>query len=225
MRAKNYFGLNIDFEYIFPQDRESYNNFIRKAAASLREAGFILTTSLAPKTSAAQSGLLYEAHDYPEHGKTVDHVILMTYEWGYTYGPARPVAPLNLVEQVIQYAVSVIPSQKIFMGIPNYGYDWTLPFVRGSAAKSISNPEAVNLAARVGARIFFDNTAQSPHFNYYDANGRRHEVWFEDARSINAKLRLANLYGLGGVSYWTINSFFAQNWVVLNSLFNVEKVI
>lgn len=225
MKEKNYYGLNIDFEYIFPQDREAYNRFIQKAATRLHAEGYILTTSLAPKTSAGQSGLLYEAHDYPAHGKTVDHVILMTYEWGYTYGPARAVAPLNLVEQVLQYAVSVIPRQKIFMGIPNYGYDWTLPFVRGSSAQSLTNPGAVDLAARVGARIFFDEEAQSPHFSYYDSTGRRHEVWFEDARSINAKLRLADRYGLGGVSYWTINSFFAQNWLVLGSLFNVQKVL
>lgn len=225
LREKDYYGLNIDFEYIYPQNRQAYNSFIQKAAARLHEAGYILSTSLAPKTGAGQPGLLYEAHDYPVHGGAADHVILMTYEWGYTYGPARPVAPLNLVERVIQYAVSAIPSQKILMGIPSYGYDWTLPFVRGSAAQSLTSPGAVDLAARVGARIFFDEEAQSPHFSYYDSAGRRHEVWFEDARSIHAKLRLANRYELGGVSYWTINSFFAQNWLVLSSLFQVQKLL
>lgn len=225
MRSKNYFGLNVDFEYIFPEDREAYNAFIQNASTRLHAAGYILTTSLAPKTSASQRGLLYEAHDYPAHGRYTDHVILMTYEWGYTYGPAQAVAPLNLVEQVIQYAVSVIPNQKIFMGIPNYGYDWTLPFVRGSVAQSLTNPGAVELAGRVGARILYDEEAQSPHFSYYDTNSKRHEVWFEDARSINAKLRLADRYGLGGVSYWTINSYFSQNWLVLNSLLRVQKVL
>lgn len=225
MKSKNYSALNIDFEYIFSQDRQAYNRFIQKTAVRIHESGYILTTSLAPKTSASQSGLLYEAHDYPAHGRTVDYVILMTYEWGYTFGPARPVAPLNLVEQVIQYAVSVIPNKKIMMGIPNYGYDWTLPFVRGSVARSLTNPGAVELAAQVGARIYFDEQAQSPHFSYYDASGRRHVVWFEDARSINAKIQLADLYGLGGVSYWTINSYFSQNWIVLNSLVDVQKVL
>lgn len=225
LRERKYFGLNVDFEYIYPQDREDYNRFIQNTADRLHNAGFILTTSLAPKTSASQRGLLYEAHDYAAHGRFVDHVILMTYEWGYTYGPARPVAPLNLVEQVIQYAVSVIPNQKIFMGIPNYGYDWTLPFVQGSVAQSLTNPGAVELAGRVGAKILYDEEAQSPHFSYYGPNSKRHEVWFEDARSIDAKLRLADRYGLGGVSYWTINSYFSQNWLVLNSLYRVEKVL
>lgn len=224
LQEKNYFGLNIDFEYIYQQDRESYNDFLRKTVNKLRPLGYFVTTSLAPKTSAGQRGLLYEAHDYPVHGTLADHVILMTYEWGYTYGPARPVAPLNLVEQVIKYAVSVIPSEKILMGMPNYGYDWTLPFVRGTSAKSLTNQGAVRLAAEVGAQIRFDSEAQSPFFQYYDSNGKKHSVWFEDARSVEAKLRLADRYQLGGVSYWTINSFFPQNWLVLESLFLIRKV-
>ena len=225
MKTKKYYGLNIDFEYILQSDREAYNSFLKTASGRLHDAGFILSTSIAPKTAASQRGLLYEAHDYPVHGRYADFVVIMTYEWGYTYGPAMAVAPINLVEQVIRYAVSVIPNQKIFMGIPNYGYDWTLPFVKGTAAKPLTNPGAVSLAARVGARIYFDAAAQSPYFNYYDVSGRRHEVWFEDARSINAKLRLADRYGLAGVSYWTVNSYFAQNWLVLNSTFTVKKVL
>ncbi|MCI1965455.1 MAG: glycosyl hydrolase family 18 protein [Oscillospiraceae bacterium] len=225
MQEKNYYGLNLDFEYIYPADRESYNRFLQNAVEKMHSLGYIVVTSLAPKNSAEQPGLLYEAHDYPAHGEHADYIILMTYEWGYTYGPARPVAPLNLVEKVIQYAVSVIPPEKILMGMPNYGYDWTLPFVRGTSARSLTNPGAVELAAKVGANILFDEEAQSPHFNYFSAEGKKHTVWFEDARSIRAKLELAHRYGLSGVSYWTANSYFSQNWLVLSSLFDVTKVL
>jgi len=222
---KVYFGLDVDFEYILQSDKENYNKFLRKVTARLHPLGYIVTTALAPKTSGSQSGLLYEAHDYPAQGTIVDHVILMTYEWGYTYGPARAIAPINEVEKVIKYAVSVIPSKKILMGIPNYAYDWTLPFVRGSSASPLTNPAAVRLAAKVGARIQFDTVAQSPFFDYYDSSAKHHIVWFEDARSIEAKMKLVNKYGLGGVSYWTINTFFSQNWLVLNSMFTVAKVL
>lgn len=225
MSSKNYYGLNIDFEYIYREDRENYNNFLRKVTARLHPLGYSVSTSLAPKNSANQPGLLYGAHDYPVHGALVDHVILMTYEWGYTYGPAQAVAPIDQVERVLQYAVSVIPSRKILMGIPNYGYDWTLPFVQGSSAQSLSNTGAVELAAQVGAQIQFDETSKSPFFTYYDSSGKQHEVWFEDARSIQAKLLLVDKYHLGGVSYWTVNTFFPQNWIVLESMYNVIKVI
>lgn len=225
MKEKNYYGLNIDFEYIFPRDKENYNNFLRKTVNRMHSLGYIVVTALAPKTNGSQPGLLYEAHDYATHGILADHVILMTYEWGYLMGPPRAVAPVNLVEDVLVYAVSVMPSKKIFMGIPNYGYDWTLPFVRGTAARPLTNVGAVNLAAQVGARIQFDQTAQTPFFNYYDKSGRQHIVWFEDARSIEAKLKLVGKYNLGGVSYWTINSFFPQNWVVQDNMFNIKKVL
>lgn len=225
LKQKNYYGLNIDFEYIYSRDRENYNRFLKKTTETLHPLGYLVVTSLAPKTSASQPGLLYEAHEYPVHGELADYVVLMTYEWGYTYGPARPVAPLNLVEQVIRYAVSAMPANKILMGIPNYGYDWTLPFVRGSSARSLTNPGAVELASQVGARILFDEEAQSPHFSYFSADGKKHTVWFEDARSIRAKLELAHRYGLAGVSYWTVNSYFSQNWLVLSSLFDVTKLL
>jgi spore germination protein len=182
-------------------------------------------TAVAPKLSAAQTGLLYEAHDYPFHGATVDKVILMTYEWGYLSGPPQAVAPLNQVKRVLDYAVSVIPRNKILMGIPNYGYDWVLPYVRGTKATTFSNVEAVARALRNKADIKYDAAAQSPYFNYYDSQKRQHIAWFEDARSIVQKLNLVDEYKLAGISYWTIERPFPQNLVVLNSMYNVKKVV
>ena len=225
LKSKNYYGLDIDLEYIYPKDREKYNDFIRKTVARLKPLGYTVTTALAPKPSGDIKGLLYESHDYPVHGATVSHVILMTYEWGYTSGPAMAVAPINNVKKILDYAVTVIPSKKIFMGVPNYGYDWTLPFKPGTKAVALGNVEAVDLARRVKATIQYDYTAQAPFFNYYSANGRKHVVWFEDARSINVKLRTANQYNLGGVSYWTIGKYFPQNWLVQNSLFDIKKLL
>lgn len=222
---KNYFGINIDFEYIYPYDRQSYNFFLQRLTDTLEPLGYLTSTSIAPKISATQPGLLYEAHDYPVHGREVNRVILMTYEWGYTYGPPMAVAPLNEVRRVLNYAVTAIPREKILMGIPNYGYDWTLPYVRGSSATPVSNTGAVNLARQNNAAIQYDLTAQSPFFNYYDENRSQHIVWFEDARSIEAKLRLVNEFNLAGVSYWTIGRYFPQNWLILNSLYNVRKVL
>jgi spore germination protein len=225
LKEKNYYGLDIDFEYIYPEDKELYNNFLRKATSKLKPMGYTVTTALAPKTSASQRGVVYEAHDYPVHGALADHVVIMTYEWGYTYGPPLAVAPINEVEKVINYALTEIPSKKILMGIPNYGYDWTLPYTPGTAAKTVTNTKAVDLAGDVGGAIQYDPESQAPFFNYYDSEGKQHVVWFEDARSIEAKLKLASRKNLGGVSYWTINKYFPQNWLVVNSLFNIKKLL
>lgn len=223
LNDKNYAGLDVDFEYVYPSDREAYNNFLREIANRIKPLGYILTTAVAPKISANQPGLLYEAHDYPVHGEVADHVIIMTYEWGYTYGPPMAVAPINEVERVLRYAVSAIPSRKILMGMPNYGYDWTLPYRRGSRANAISNLQAVNLAINNGATIQYDETSQAPFFYYTDENGARHVVWFDDARSLTARLKLVEKYNLGGVSYWTINRLFRTLWYTLRALYDVNR--
>ena len=221
----DYYGINVDFEYVYPFDRQSYNQFLRRLTDRMHTLGYLVMTALAPKISDDQQGLLYSAHDYAFHGQTADYVVLMTYEWGYTYGPAMAVSPINMVRRVLNYAKDVIPAGKILMGVPNYGYNWTLPFVQGTAARPITNVGAVTLAGQVRAAIQFDELAQAPFFRYYDGEGRQHEVWFEDARSLQAKYRLVNEYGLGGISYWNLNNLFRTNFIVLESMYSVEKVL
>ena len=86
--------------------------FVENAVSRLSPYGFFVNTDLAPKTSDTQPGLLYEAHDYAALGAASDRVFLMTYEWGYTYGPPMAVAPLNRVREVVEYAVTEIPTEK-----------------------------------------------------------------------------------------------------------------
>ena len=161
--------------------------------------------------------------DYPELGAAADTSFLMTYEWGYTYSEPRAVAPINLVAKVVSYAASVIPRDKLLMGMPNYGYNWEIPWVEGSPARSLSNQEAVALANEYGVEILFDAQAATPHFNYSDSSSS-HEVWFEDARSIQAKMDLVREFELAGVSFWHIGTYFAQAWEVLTANFLVNKI-
>ena len=224
LEKQGYAGVDIDFEYIPPEDAESYTAFIREVRARLEPLGTIVMVALAPKTSAGQRGLLYEAHDYQMLGEAADYVLLMTYEWGYALSEPMAVAPINKIEPVVRFATSVIPPAKIFMGIPNYGYDWPLPYIKGQTrARSLGNVQAVEQAIQVGAPIQFDETAQSPHYNYW-RDRAEHEVWFEDARSIRTKLALAGEYQLHGISIWNIMRYFPQLWLVLNNLYEIEKL-
>ncbi len=226
LRQKGYYGLNVDFERIAPENREAYNNFLRKVVAALHPLGYVVSTALAPKPEDYTGGAWHGAHDYRAHGEIVDFVIIMTYEWGWSGGPPYAVAPIDLVEDVVRYAVSVIPPEKIIIGVPLYGYDWTLPYMPGGPwARRVSPQQALQLAAQYGAQIQFDQQTQSPYFNYRDANGVEHVVWFEDARSVEAKYLLVNKYGLRGVSYWLLGLEFPQNWAVLNNMFNIVKVV
>lgn len=224
MGEKGYGGLDIDFEYVPSEVGEAYVAWLAYIGGRLRENGYFLMTALAPKVSADQKGLLYEGHDYYGIGRVSDYVLLMTYEWGYTYGPPMAVAPIPQVRRVLDYAVTEIPVEKIYMGIPNYGYNWTLPFVRGtSKAKSIGNVEAIEIAARYNAEILYDETAMSPYFYYTDEEGRAHTVWFEDARSIDAKMSLIREYGFYGAGVWNVMRTFPQGWLVMSERYSIRK--
>ncbi len=226
MRQKGYYGLNIDFERIPPEDRQLYNSFLRRVVNELRPLNYPVSTALAPKPEDYQTGAWHGAHDYKAHGEIVDFVVIMTYEWGWSGGPPFAVAPLNLVRDVIEYAVSVIPPEKILMGMPLYGYDWPLPYMPGGGwARRVSPARAIQLAAQYGAIIQYDPISESPFFNYRDTQGIDHVVWFEDVRSVKAKLLLVNRYGLRGVSYWVLGLPFPQNWYILNDMFNIVKVV
>lgn len=216
VRDRGYAGVDIDFEYVLPEDRVLYAEFVGKVRDRLGEYGYRVSVAVAPKTSDGQRGILVEGIDYAMLGENADKIFLMTYEWGYTYGPPMAVSPLDKVRQVIEYALEKLPAEKLIMGIPNYGYDWPRPYVRGvTRARTIGNVEAVNLASEMGAVIQYAPIAQAPWFTY-SAQGTAHEVWFEDPRSIEAKLNLAREYDLSGVGYWNLMRPFQANWIMLN---------
>ncbi len=225
MKQKSYQGLNIDFENVLPADRELYNQFLQRAVERLHEEGFFVSTALAPKISEQQIGLLYEAHDYKAHGLIADFVVLMTYEWGWRLGPPRAISPLNEIIKVLDYAIKVIPANKILFGFQLYARDWLLPHLQGQEAETFSMQEAISRAVTYGAVIQYDAVAQSPFYRYRDSQGRMHEVWFEDARSAQAKFDIVKAYNLKGISYWALGYPFPQNWALLEDNFTVRKLI
>ncbi|PGC83808.1 glycosyl hydrolase family 18 protein [Bacillus toyonensis] len=215
--------IHFDFESVAPEDREAYNRFLRNVKTRL-PSGYTLSTTLVPKTSSNQKGKFFEAHDYKAQGQIVDFVVIMTYDWGWQGGPPMAISPIGPVKEVLQYAKSQMPPQKIMMGQNLYGFDWKLPFKQGNPpAKAISSVAAVALARKYNVPIRYDFTAQAPHFNYFDENGVQHEVWFEDSRSVQSKFNLMKEQGIGGISYWKIGLPFPQNWRLLVENFTITK--
>ncbi|MBR6816509.1 MAG: LysM peptidoglycan-binding domain-containing protein [Clostridia bacterium] len=221
MREKGYRILDIDFEFVPAAQASVYAQLVARLRTAVNAMGGEVMVALAPKTSRTQKGLLYEGHDYRLLGEAADRLLLMTYEWGYTYGPPMAVAPLNKVEEVVRFAVGEIPAQKLYLGIPAYGYEWSLPYRQGTAAKSLAPQEAVRLAISADAQILYEEEQQAPYFYYTDKTGE-HVVWFEDARSVAAKYALAAQYGLYGVSFWNLMRPFPQSWLVLNNRYQIR---
>lgn len=224
LKDKKYAGLNIDFEFLGKELREDYNQFLRKVTKALHDAGFIVCTSLAPKTSGTQSGAWYESHDYPAQGKIVDFVILMTYEWGWSGGPPMPVSPITQVKRVVNYALSVMPANKIVMSIPLYGYDWTLPYEQGGKfAKALNPIQAVQLARKHNVSIQYDEKEEAPSFKYTDNQGRSHIVWFEDLRTMDAMFEFVKEKNLRGISFWNLAFRYPPIWPMLQDYFDIRK--
>ena len=135
------------------------------------------------------------------------------------------VAPMPQVRRVLDYALTEIPREKIFLGVPTYGYDWPIPYEQGrTKAVSVSPNEALRLARQYGAEISYDERAQAPYFRYTAPNGMAHEVWFEDARASLAKFALAQESGLQGVGLWNLMRNAPQTYLVLHGAFDIEKL-
>ncbi len=224
MQSKGYYGLNINFEKLYPEDRYLYNDFLRNAVDFFHQYGYPVSTALVPKTYDMTTGEWWGGHDYKAQGEIVDFVIIMTYDWGCIACPPMAVAPVNEIRKVLDYAITVIPRDKILMGIPFYGFDWTLPFKSGDIANLVGYRDALELATKYNATIQYDTLYQAPFFNYIDESNRQHVVWYEDARSFKAKYDLVNEYALRGVSYWALGTSAPQNWPVLSYMFHIIKL-
>jgi len=224
MKEKGYTGLDIDFEMVPRDAREGLHSFLAQARAFMHAEGFLLTSAIESMVRDDQPGLIFEGFDYAVQGKYNDYVTIMTYDWGHLTGPPMAVSPINEVRRVIEFAVTRIPREKILMGIPAYGYAWKIPWEAGTRATVIQAQGGPIIAARNGANIEYNNLWQTPWFRYTEPNGQQREAWFEDARSLLAKFELVHEFGLGGVSYWTVNNPFMQNWTLIDELWKVKKV-
>lgn len=220
---RGYQWVDVDFEYLRAEDARAYARFLARLRRALAPGGRPLIAALAPKTSADQPGRLYEGVDYHLIAQSVDHALLMTYDWGNLSGPPMAVAPLPEVRRVVEYALTEFTPSQLFLGVPNYGYDWSLPYRQGGRTRSLNNVEAVRLAWDRRAAIRYDEQAQAPWFRYVDGQGGEHEVWFEDARSIQAKVRLALDYGLYGIGVWNLDRPFPQGWAVVNAMAEIRS--
>lgn len=218
-------GVLIDFENLYPEDRDLFTNFIRLLYERLHAVDKILVVNIAAKWEDLPDRPWAGFFDYRALSPYMDIAAIMTYEWGYRSGPPFPIAPLPYVERVLDYAIeNEIEASQILMGMVFYGYNWELPYNPDTLATTVTLPRVWDLARIHNSDIIFDSESQTPHMLYIDEIGIQHEVWFEDALSHYLKYQLAQTYDLRGVFYWIINFPFDATWYIVSNLFNIEKV-
>ncbi len=225
LRTKGFYGVNLGFQSILPEDIPLYINFVGNLTTQLHAEGYQVFVTLIPSTYGYISGLQMEIPYFSTIGQIVDYVILMSYQWSTAFMPTVAQTTVNFLEDYLNYVMTQIPPEKIFIGLTRIAYDWELPYVEGETfGAALTNADAIHLANQVGAQIKYDNTTQTPYFNY-NTSGVEHFVWFKDARSINEIVSLIPEYGLKGISVWNIMYYAPQTWLVLNTQYEIETVL
>ncbi|MCO1604237.1 glycosyl hydrolase family 18 protein [Desulfosporosinus nitroreducens] len=205
-------GVNLDLEKAAPADRPLFSQLIQTWSAMFKEENLVVSIDVPAKTSDDPLNAWRGSFDYRPIGRAVDEVILMTYEEHWSESEPGSVASIPWVTQVLDYAIANIPRDKIYMGIPMYGYDWP----ENGTGKVIGYQRATELARRYGAPLQWDARQRSTYFRY-ETRGVRHTVYFEDPRSLREKLELATQKGIRGVALWEMNLSYPQFWEVLQT--------
>lgn len=224
LKEKGYRGVNISFQYINVSNIFYYNSFFALITSRLSSEGYIVFVTIDPNISNIDEEVSFEKVDYAILNQLAQNIIFMNYQWATNINPPNPISSIFNLNVFLKYVNSLIPPEKIIIGIPTIGYDWELPFLAGlSSINVLSYDGAVDLAREYNVSIEFDELSQTPYFTY-DVNNSHHIVWFIDARSINGLLDLVIKYNLHGSGIWSITVYNPQLWLIINSQFNIEKI-
>ncbi|EGI2115160.1 sporulation protein, partial [Listeria monocytogenes] len=219
---KGYGGVNIDFERVRAEDRDLFTGFLRQLSERLRPSGYVLTIAVPAKTSEDISWL--KGYDYGGIGAVVNYMFIMAYDWHHAGSEPGPVAPITEVRRTIEFAIKSVPRRKLIIGVPLYGYNWSVPYKPGTVASAISNQNAIKTAMRYQSSIQYSKEYKSPFFRYKDQAGQTHEVWFEDVRSMSEKMVLVRKFGLQAIGAWQLTLGFTPGPWLLRKFFTIRKV-
>jgi spore germination protein YaaH len=203
-------GIDIDYENLATADLVGFAEFVAELGSALHEQGRSLTVALRAATDGAAPEV---AQLYRAVGTVADEVRVMAYDLSWNESDPGSVAPVTWVEDVLDFAVAHVPRERIVLGLAGHGYDWPA----GSYGDDLMWADAVALADHYDRTVQWDNQAKSPWLAYTTGDGGEHTVWFEDSRSLAAKLRVAVDRGVGGVFLWRLGGEDPQIWALLKS--------
>jgi spore germination protein len=205
---KQYDGINIDFELLPPTQRDNLTSFMAELYPKMKNINKTLIISVFPQVDVAED--VSGAYNYPELAKNADFLQIMTYDHHWSTSGPGAIAPIDWYEKNIKYAIDNCGGpQKVIIGVGAYGYDWV-----DKKGETITYVDAIVRAEQHGADIKYDEDAQAPHFTYKD-----HEVWFENDKSIAAKLDVIAKYNPAGIAIWRLGQEQPEIWSVIDGKF------
>jgi spore germination protein len=228
LKKKGYYGVNVTYQLLNNATLSAFENFNTRAYTRLKNEGFAYFITISPNAVFTADRISFEKVDYTKILQEVDGAVVLNYSWGTFLGPPAPLASISKINEFLDYLIPQTIPGKLVIGMPLIAYDWELPYNIGlSKANSLTLDGAVNLAGYVGATIQFDDVSQTPYFTYNESVigiAREHIVWFIDARSIDAILKVILERGLNGSGIWNIMNYYPQIWLVINTQYEIESV-
>lgn len=213
--AEPYSGLTIDFEGLYDnRRRDDFSQFV----ALVRE-------KLPPEQSlyiAVPPDTWYQGYDYRALGAVCDKVILMAHDYQWQSAPEEnlgtpntdtPVAPIGQVElalaRITDRSTGVEDLSKIALAVAFSSAGVEVDEAGNLVDTKVYTPGPGTLSQRLAqpdAQPGWSEEYASPYVYYHNEEGKRYRVWYEDARSVEAKVRLALSYGVTGLSLWRLGA-------------------
>ncbi|MFB0634397.1 glycosyl hydrolase family 18 protein [Bacillus rugosus] len=209
-KQHSYYGINIDFEAVNPEDRSKYSRFIQDVSQALNKKQIKTMVSVPAKSADDQNDDWSWPYDYAKIGKYADYVQVMTYDEHGIWGEPGSVASTSWIKSSLQFSVKKIKANKVIMGIPAYGYDWDVKDGSGSAAREWN--ELKSLIKKQKAKPAFNKKSGSLTFSYVDKKKHKHVVWYENEKTIQTKSHLAKQYKIAGVSVYALGNESESFW-------------
>src|SRR3990167_7515150 len=211
LKSTGFDGVILDYELVNKSQKENFSKFVKELSLQMHQEGKFVTVALHPKTADGKKGEeIGQFQDWKEISKYADQLSIMGYSEHGDEGEAGPIASVGWVESIVNYALSLdVPREKLFLGIPLYGYRWQI----GSDvnAEGLTFAQVEKIIATNKIEVQWDETFKSPYFEYEKA-GNHYVVWFENAGSVSEKMTLADKKGLGGVNFWRLGDEDPQIW-------------
>ncbi len=208
-------GVNIDYEQVAANQRANFTTFMNQLAARLHQQHKQLSLALHPVTDR-ETEQRYQFQDAKALSKSADFMQLMAYDQHESSSDPGPVASYQWVSKAIGYLKSKqVPMNKVLLGVPLYGYDWTEG--SDSQAADVTYKSEQDLLVQHHTELKWDATAGSSYFTY-DQDGETHQVWFEGTRSVQQKLQLARQSGVGGISFWHLGEEDPGIWPAVKAV-------
>ena len=212
-------GVVIDFEGLKgAENAEKLNTFLSKLDTQLEAKAFSLYVAVHPERKVGLE--YYDGYDFKTIGEYADYVILMAHDYypkkltpsGMAIGfTVTPLAAINEVYYALSAIVDkeegVTDRSKVLLQFSMDTVQWKVQ--NGVILNDIPyHPTYKAIALRIdsGIPVTYSSNLQSPYLSFVDSDGIKNVIWYEDERSIQAKIDLAKFFKIGGLSVWRLGT-------------------